>query len=127
MVDDYCRNHLFGQTVDYDSDNNHHVLNIFEVADFVRTNVRKALWNFVLPSREEKVLFAKWRRLSETRYWRMRKSSTAPNERCVYPLLPFGYARGLEKQFLVDVLESSNEVLAYSKIMDYRGSRHLAF
>jgi len=127
LLDDYCRNFLFGQTIDYDADNNHYVLNILEIADFVKKNLRKALWDFILSTREERALTAKWRRLSDTKYWRMKKTVAEPTDRCIYPMLPFGYARGLEKQFMTDVLESSEEVLAYSKVMDYRGSRHLAF
>jgi type III restriction enzyme len=126
LADDYCKNFLFGRPVNYDVDNNHHVLNILEVAEFAERNLRKTLWNFILVTRQETALSAKWRRLSHVKFWRMKKSVAVSTERCIYPSLPFGYARGLEKRFVTDVLESSNEVLAYSKIMDYRASRHLA-
>ena len=97
LADDYCRNFLFGHPVNYDVDKNHYVLNILEIKEFVERNLRKTLWNFILSIGQETALSAKWRRLSDVKFWRMKKSVAVSTEHCVYPSLPFGYARRIRK------------------------------
>ena len=48
LVDDYCTNYLFGNTVIYDQDENYTVLNIMEVYSFIKQEFRKSLNEFLL-------------------------------------------------------------------------------
>lgn len=125
LVDDYCTNHLFGKRINYDEEENYTVLNIMELYGFIKKELRKELWNFLLSFNTETVLNAKWRKMSVMNFWRMKENSSVKVSKCIYEKLPFGHGAGLELKFVIEVLEKSQEVISYSKINDKRGSFHL--
>lgn len=125
LVDEYCTNNLFGKLINYDENENYTVLNIMELYAFIKKELRKELWNFLLSFDTETVLNAKWRKLSVMKFWRMRENSSVKISKCIYERLPFGHGAGLELRFVNEVLEKSPEVIAYSKLNDKRGSFHL--
>jgi type III restriction enzyme len=125
LVDNYCSNYLFDNSVNYEQEENFMVLNILEVYEFIKSKIRKVVWDFALSIKSETKKIAKWRRLSEQRFWKMRKDCSIETTKCLYSSLPFSYGSGLEKQFTTEILEKSPEVSAYSKINQYTGSTHI--
>lgn len=125
LIDNYCCNYLFNTNINYDEDENFTVLNILEVYDFVKTEIRKIVWNFALSSKDNIQKIANWKRLSEQGFWKMRMNGTIETSKCIYNRLPFTHGAGLERQFTSEILEKSPEVLAYSKINQFKGSKHM--
>jgi type III restriction enzyme len=125
LIDNYCSNYLFGSQINYDEDDNFMVLNILEVYEFVKSAIRKVVWNFAMSIKDETEKSANWKKLSEQKFWKMRSYGSIPTTKCIYERLPFTYGGGLERAFATEILEKSPEVLSYSKINQFTGSKHM--
>jgi type III restriction enzyme len=77
------------------------------------------------PFNTDSVVNATWRKLSVMKYWRMKKELSVDVRKSIYEKMPFGHGAGLEKSFVIGVLEKSPEVRSWSKLNDKRGSFHL--
>jgi type III restriction enzyme len=117
LLDDYVTQRLFGQAMDFTNPDRYSVLNWAGVYDHVVETVRRALVALL-----EKITFdtetrAEWRRVSAVPELQMRESASVPTGKSIYPRL--GYPApggGFERDFMVETLEKSSEVLAYVKL-----------
>jgi len=116
LVDVYVSSRLFDRTMDFSIPENYTVLNYTLVFDHVIESVRRAVLQQVEAIRFE-VRTGEWRKLSDLARIFVRQKSSVEVTRCIYPRLPYSaVAGGLERDFMLEVLDQSPEVLAFAKL-----------
>ncbi|MEO0181800.1 MAG: hypothetical protein ABIM74_05905 [candidate division WOR-3 bacterium] len=115
LIDEYVSKYCFGQEIDFSKEENYRILNYSPVFD----HIKKALRQAILALSGEIVYehHGRWGRLSDVPRLMIRESKSVPSEKCIYPLV--GYqpkGGGFERGFMLEILEPSFEVLAYSKL-----------
>lgn len=116
LVDEYVTFRLFEREIDFSLPENYTVLNYTLVFDHVVESVRRALLKQVEAIRFE-VRAGEWRKLSDLARIFVREKASVEVARSIYPRLPFAaVAGGLERDFMLETLDNSPQVLAFSKI-----------
>jgi type III restriction enzyme len=116
LVDAYVSTRLFGREIDFSRPENYTVLNYTLVFDHVVESVRRAVLQQVEAIRFE-VRAGEWRKLSDLARIFVRQKASVEVTRCIYPRISFSaVAGGLERDFMLEVLEQSPEVLAFAKL-----------
>lgn len=116
LVDTYVCTRLFDCAIDFSKPENYTVLNYTLVFDHVVESVRRAILQQVEAIRFE-VRVGEWRKLSNLERIFVREKASVEVTRCIYPRLPFAaVAGGLERDFMVEILDQSPEVLAFAKL-----------
>ncbi len=114
-VDEYTTRWLFGREIDFTRSENYQVLNYTLVFDHVVDTLRRAI-----VSTAEQIKFETrgiWHRLSELPRIMIRESRSIETQKSIYPRLPYSaVGGGFERDFMLEVLETSVEVQAYAKI-----------
>lgn len=115
LIDDYVSSYCFGEAVDFTRPENYTVLNHVEVYDFVVQVVHQAIARLLQGYKYE--VKGTWGRLSEVLRIMVRESKAVPTAKSIYPQLPYQVkGGGFERDFMLEVLEPSAEVLAYAKL-----------
>jgi type III restriction enzyme len=116
LVDAYVCARLFDREIDFSKPENYTVLNYTLVFDHVVESVRRAVLQQVEAIRFE-VRVGEWRKLSDLGRIFVREKASVEVTRCIYPMLPFAaVAGGLERDFMLEILDQSPEVLAFAKL-----------
>jgi type III restriction enzyme len=116
LVDAYACTRLFDREIDFSTPENYTVLNYTLVFDHVVESVRRAVLQQVEAIRFE-VRTGEWRKLSDLGRIFVREKTSVEVTRCIYPRLAVSaVAGGLERDFMLEVLEQSPEVLAFAKL-----------
>ncbi len=115
LVDEYTTHWLFGREIDFTQSENYQVLNYTLVFDHVVETLRKAI-----VATAEQIRFETrgvWHRLSELSRIMVRESRSIEAQKSIYPRLPYSaVGGGFERDYMLEVLETSAEVEAYTKI-----------
>ena len=127
LVDEYVSNYLFGQPIDFSLPENYRVLNFALVFDHVIQHLRWAILT-ACEQAQYSVRQGVWQRLSDLKRIMVRETRSVETDRCIYPRQ--GYSAiggGFERDFMVEVLNTSPEVKAFAKptrkhglIIEYR-------
>src|SRR5665213_728859 len=116
LVDDYCCQRLFRQSVDFADEYNYKVLGDPQVQDHVTSTLKTRIIELMGQPVYE-VRAGVWRRLSDLSRINIREQSSVPTRRCIYPRIGFASRfGGLERKVMETTLDGSPEVLAWCKL-----------
>lgn len=116
LMDDYVSHYLFGQAIDFNLSENDNVLNYSPVFDHVVKEIRQAILKMIEGAQFE-VRQGVCKRLSELKRLLVRESKSVETSKSIYPRLRYQDHGGrFERDFMLEVLNPSPEVLAYCKL-----------
>lgn len=119
IIDEYVSEYLFGRSIDFNLQENAKKLRNYQLFDFVVTNVRKAVVNFVAKKRPTDVLEIKWMNASQFPEIKVAMERALHTKKCVYPHLDFGSRGGFEYRFAENWLEKDFRIISYLKLDQY--------
>jgi type III restriction enzyme len=119
IIDIYVSKHLFGRKIDFSIEENVEKLRNQQLVYFITNKVREAINKFLQHSKSHDVIEAEWTQLSKFKELKIRMERSIETKKCVYPYLDFPYKGGLERNFVVDILENDPSVLSYVKLNQY--------
>lgn len=115
LIDDYVSAHCFSQQIDFTKSENYCVLNYPDVFDHIVNAIRQEIIHLIEGYKyEPKGL---WGRLSDVPRIMARESKSIETDKSIYPRL--GYqpkGGGFERDFMLNVLNASSEVISYAKL-----------
>jgi type III restriction enzyme len=115
LIDDYVTNYLFGKKVSFDDPKSRRILKYQSIVDHVISEIRRAVLNKLGELKYEDTGI--WSRLSDISMIYLRERTSIKSSRCIYSRQGFSSkGGGFERKFMIDVLESSSDVLAYAKL-----------
>jgi type III restriction enzyme len=115
ILDDYVSNYCFNQQIDFTKPENYCVLNYPDVFDHIVNRLREAIIRLIEGFKFEPK--GNWVTLSEVPRIMVRESKSVETDKSIYPRLPFHpKAGGFERDFMLNVLNTSAEVLSYAKL-----------
>ena len=115
LIDEYVSHYLFGQPIDFTKPENYSVLNFVLVFDHVVAQIRRAVLQAIEGARYE--VRGVWKRLSDLKRIMVRQSRSVETTKCIYPLQSYSaVGGGFERDFMLEVLNPSPEVLAFAKL-----------
>ncbi|MDO8339082.1 MAG: hypothetical protein Q7T16_00315, partial [Candidatus Burarchaeum sp.] len=119
ITDEYVSELLFGRKIDFGIPENAIKLKNYQLFDFVVTNVRKEVTNFVSKKKPVNSLVVDWTVLSRFPELKVVMERAMETKKCLYPWLDFGSRGGFERRFAEQVLEKDSKVIAYVKLDQY--------
>lgn len=115
LVDEYVSKHLFGEEINFGDSSNCQVLNYPVIFDFIVEQVRKAILLELGDIHYQAT--GRWRKLSDLTRLLLRERTSVETWKSIYSRQGFASkGGGFERDFMLDTLEQSAEVLAYSKL-----------
>ena len=115
LIDEYVSHYLFGQPIDFTKPENYSVLNFVLVFDHVVAQIRRAVLQAIEGARYE--VRGVWKRLSDLKRIMVRQSRSVETAKGIYPLQSYSaVGGGFERDFMLEVLNPSPEVLAFAKL-----------
>lgn len=115
IIDDYVSHHCFSKDIDFTSPENYCVLNYPDVFDHIVNAVRQEIIRLIEGFKYENKGI--WSTLSEVPRIMLRESKSVETDKSIYPRLPYHpKAGGFERDFMLNVLNTSSEVLSYAKL-----------
>jgi type III restriction enzyme len=115
LIDDYVSNYCFGQLIDFTKSENYSVLNYIDVYDHIIQTIHQAIIKLIEGYKYE--VKGVWGKLSEVPRIIVRESKSVLTDKSIYPRL--GYTvkgGGFERDYMLEVLNPSTEVLSYAKL-----------
>ena len=126
IIDDYVSEYCFGEYIDFSNSENYPVLNYQPVFDHIVETISKAIIKLIEGYKFE-VKKGVWGKLSDVPRIMVRESKSVETDRSIYPRN--GYqpkGGGFERDFMSEVLNSSANVTAFSKL-DRRHKLKIAY
>jgi len=115
LIDDYVSTYCFRKHLDFTKSENYSVLNYSDVFDHIVDSVRNEIIRLIEGYKYEPKGI--WSSLSEVPRIMVRESKSIETDKSIYPRLSFHpKAGGFERDFMLNVLNPSTEVLAYAKL-----------
>lgn len=115
IIDDYVSEYCFGETIDFTEQENYSVLNYILVFDHVVQAIHKAIVKLIEGYKYETKGI--WGKLSEVPRLMMRESKSVETDKSIYPRIGYQIkGGGFERDFMLEALNPSAEVLSYSKL-----------
>jgi type III restriction enzyme len=115
IIDDYVSTYCFRKQVDFTKSENYSVLNYSDVFDHIIDSVRNEIIRLIEGYKYEPKGI--WASLSEVPRIMVRESKSVETDKSIYPRLPYQpKGGGFERDFMINVLNPSSEVIAYAKI-----------
>ncbi len=115
LIDIYVSDFCFGKKIDFNKPENYCVLNYPDVFDHIVNSVRKEIIRLIEGYKYEPKGI--WSSLSEVPRIMVRESKSIETDKSIYPRL--GYqptGGGFERDFMLNVLNISSEVIAFCKL-----------
>ncbi len=115
LIDNYVTEHCFGESIDFEKQENYNVLNYTLVFDHIVQTVHQAIIKLIEGYRYETK--GVWGKLSEVPRIMVRESKSVITNKSIYPRL--GYQTkggGFERDFMLKILNPSAEVISYAKL-----------
>lgn len=115
LIDDYVSAYCFGQQIDFTKSENYCVLNYPDVFDHIVNTIREEIIRLIEGYKYEPK--GVWATLSEVPRIMVRESKSVVTDKSIYPRL--GYqpkGGGFERDFMLNVLNASSEVISYAKL-----------
>ncbi len=115
LIDDYTSEVCFGKSIDFNRSENYCVLNFTPVFDFITQIIHKAVVKLIEGYKYESRGI--WAKLSDVPRVMVRESKSIVTDKSIYPRV--GYqpkGGGFERDFILEVLNTSADVLAFSKL-----------
>lgn len=121
IVDDYTSHRLFGQSVDFNQEENYVVLAHKPIQDHVIELFRQVLADLLGQVRYE-VRRGVWRKLSDLPRVFLREEFSVETHKCIYPRMGFSARSGrFERDVMTGLLDGSAEVRAWCKLQRKHG------
>jgi len=115
LIDDYVSEYCFGESIDFTKQENYSVLNYVLVFDHVVQVIHKAIIKLIEGYKYE--IKGIWENLSEVPRLMMRESKSVETDKSIYPRIGYQIkGGGFERDFMLNVLNPSAEVLSYAKL-----------
>ncbi len=115
LIDDYVSEYCFGESIDFTKQENYSVLNYIDVFDYIIQTVRRAIVKLIEGYKYE--VKGEWGKLSEVPRIIVRESKSIETDKSIYPRMGYQIkGGGFERDFMLDVLNPSADVLAYTKL-----------
>jgi type III restriction enzyme len=115
ILDDYVSNYCFNQQIDFTKPENYCILNYPDVFDHIVNALRQEIIRLIEGFKFEPK--GNWVTLSEVPRIMVRESKSIETDKSIYSRLPFHpKAGGFERDFMLNVLNTSAEVLSYAKL-----------
>lgn len=115
LIDRYVSNFLFGKPIDFSDSKNYQILNYSIIFDYVVERIRTRILRLMGDVQYERT--GTWRRLSNVSRLMIRLSRSVESWKCIYPRQAFSaVGGGFEKDFIINVIEPSTDVIAYAKL-----------
>jgi type III restriction enzyme len=115
MIDDYVSQYCFGEAIDFIKPENYCVLNYVLIFDHVVQTIHQAVVRLIEGYKYE--VKGVWGKLSEILRILVRESKSVETDKSIYPRLSYQtIGGGFERDFMTEVLNSSSNVVAYSKL-----------
>jgi len=115
LIDDYVSERCFGEPIDFTKQENYSVLNYTIVFDFIVKAIHQAIVKLIKGYKYE--LKGIWGKLSEVPRTMVRESKSVETDKSIYPRNGFqAKGGGFERDFMINVLNPSAEVLSYTKL-----------
>jgi len=116
LVDEYTTRRLFGRTINFKTPENYKVLAYKPIQDFVVDTLRGVLAD-LLGQVTYEVRKGIWKRLSDLPCIFAREDYCLDTRKCIYPRIGYPARAGrFERDVMRDLLDSSGEVRAWSKL-----------
>jgi type III restriction enzyme len=115
LIDNYVSSYCFNQQIDFAKSENYCVLNYPDVFDHIVNAVRQEIIRLIEGYKYEHKGI--WSTLSEVSRIMVRESKSVETDKSIYPRL--GYqpkGGGFERDFILNVLNLSSEVISYAKL-----------
>lgn len=115
LIDDYVSERCFGESIDFAKPVNYCILNYTLVFDHIIQTIHQAIIRLIEGYKYE----AKgiWGRLSDVSRIMVRQSKSVETDKSIYPRLGYqARGGGFERDFMLDVLNPSADVLSYAKL-----------
>jgi type III restriction enzyme len=115
LIDNYVSSYCFNQQIDFAKSENYCVLNYPDVFDHIVNAVRQEIIRLIEGYKYEHKGI--WSALSEVSRIMVRESKSVETDKSIYPRL--GYqpkGGGFERDFMLNVLNLSSEVISYAKL-----------
>ena len=116
IIDTYVSERCFGESIDFSNQDNYPVLNYQPVFDHIVETISMAIIRLIEGYKFE-VKKGVWGKLSDVPRIMVRESKSVETDKGIYPRI--GYQTiggGFERDFMVNVLNPSVEVLSYAKL-----------
>ncbi len=115
LIDDYVSEYCFGEPIDFSKQENYCILNYTLVFDHIVQTIHQAVIRLMEGYKYE--VKGTWGRLSDVPRIMVRESKSVATDKSIYPRLGFQpQGGGFERDFMINVLNTSAEVLAYAKL-----------
>ncbi len=115
IIDDYVSEYCFGESIDFTKQENYCVLNYILVFDHIVQTIHKAIVKLIEGYKYE--IKGIWGKLSEVPRLMMRESKSVETDKSIYPRIGYQIkGGGFERDFMLNVLNPSVEVLSYAKL-----------
>ncbi len=115
LIDDYVSEYCFGEPIDFTKQENYCVLNYTLVFDHIIQNIHQAVVKLMEGYKYE--VKGIWGRLSDVPRIMVRESKSVMTDKSIYPRSGFqSQGGGFERDFMINVLNSSSEVISYAKL-----------
>jgi type III restriction enzyme len=115
LIDDYTSEICFGKSIDFTQAVNYCVLNYTPLYGFIVQTLHQAIVKLIEGYKYESKGI--WAKLSDVPRVMVRESKSVETEKSIYPRV--GYqpkGGGFERDFMLEILNTSADVLAYSKL-----------
>jgi len=115
LIDDYVSEYCFGESIDFTKQENYCVLNYTLVFDHIVQTIHKAIVRLIEGYKYE--VKGIWGKLSDVPRIMVRESKSVETDKSIYPRIGFqAKGGGFERDFMINVLNPSAEVLSYAKL-----------
>lgn len=115
LIDDYVSEYCFGESIDFTKQENYCVLNYTLVFDHIVQTIHQAIVRLIEGYKYE--VKGVWGKLSDVPRIMVRESKSVETDKSIYPRIGFqSKGGGFERDFMMNVLNPSAEVLSYAKL-----------
>ncbi len=115
LIDDYVSEYCFGESIDFTKQENYCVLNYTVVFDHIVQTIHQAIVKLIEGYKYE--VKGIWGKLSDVPRIMVRESKSIETDKSIYPRLGYQVkGGGFERDFMINTLNPSAEVLSYSKL-----------
>ena len=115
LIDDYVSEYCFGESIDFTKQENYCILNYVLVFDHVVQTVRQTIVKLIQGYKYE--VKGVWGKLSDVPRIIVRESKSVETDKSIYPRVGYQIkGGGFERDFMIEVLNCSAEVISYSKL-----------
>ena len=115
IIDDYVSDYCFEEKIDFNKQENYSVLNYPLVFDYIVQTIHRAIVKLIEGYKYETKGI--WGKLSEVPRLIMRESKSIETDKSIYSRIGYQImGGGFERDFMLNVLNPSAEVLSYAKL-----------